>query len=119
MNETLLDCNPIAVSRCLAPVRTRSSATNECLRPLCSAHSGSALSHDARDKLKEIVHEHIDKHPEQTMEQQSTYAQKIYEKIKVADQKAAGIPSKSSSNSNPNTTSSNRGPRPEKSMKRK
>jgi hypothetical protein len=44
-----------------------------------------ALSHEARDKLKEIVHEHMDKHPEQTMEQNSAYAQKIYAKIKATD----------------------------------
>jgi hypothetical protein len=44
-----------------------------------------ALSHEARDKLKEIVHEHMDKHPEQSMEQNSAYAQKIYAKIKATD----------------------------------
>lgn len=44
-----------------------------------------ALSREARDKLKEIVHEHMEKHPEQSMEQNSTYAQKIYAKIKASD----------------------------------
>jgi hypothetical protein len=44
-----------------------------------------ALSREARDKLKEAVHAHIEKHPEQTMEQNSAYAQKLYAKIKASD----------------------------------
>jgi hypothetical protein len=47
-----------------------------------------ALSKDARDKLKEAVHAHVEKHPEQSQEQNSAYAQKMYAKIKAADQKS-------------------------------
>jgi hypothetical protein len=49
-----------------------------------------SLSHEARDKLKEIVHDHMDKHPEQSMEQNSAYAQKMYAKIKATDTKSTG-----------------------------
>ena len=59
-----------------------------------------SLSREGRDKLKEIVHEHMEKHPEQTMEQNSAYAQKIYAKIKAADQKSSGNGNSSNSNSN-------------------
>jgi hypothetical protein len=49
-----------------------------------------SLSPDARDKLREIVHSHIDRHPGESKDQQSAYAQKVYAKIKVADQKSTG-----------------------------
>lgn len=50
----------------------------------------TSLSREARDKLKEIVHAHMDKHPEYSMEQNSAYAQKVYAKIKAADVKNGG-----------------------------
>lgn len=50
----------------------------------------SSLSHDARDKFKDIVTAHVQKHPEYSMEQNTAYAKKIFSKIQAADQKAAG-----------------------------
>lgn len=56
----------------------------------------TSLSAPMRDKLKEIVHSHLDKHPEESMEEHSAYAQKVYAKIKAADQKISGSASSSS-----------------------
>lgn len=50
----------------------------------------SSLSRDARDKLKDAVRAHMEKHPEQTMEQNSAYAQKMFNRIKADDQKSGG-----------------------------
>jgi hypothetical protein len=64
-----------------------------------------SLSKDARDKLKELVHAHVEKHPEQTQEQQSAYAQKIYAKIKAADVKSSPPSSTKSPKNNIKTSS--------------
>lgn len=75
-----------------------------------------ALSREARDKLKEIVHEHMEKHPEQTMEQNSTYAQKIYAKIKATDTNATAN-TKSSGNNNTSSNRTSNSDRSSRSMK--
>jgi hypothetical protein len=49
----------------------------------------SSLSSEGRDKLKDSVHSYLDKHPDRTPEQISTYAQKIFSKIKADDQRAS------------------------------
>ncbi len=59
----------------------------------------ASLSRESRDKLKDAVRAHMEKHPEQTMEQNSAYAQKMFNRIKSDDQKsspssAASKPSK-------------------------
>jgi hypothetical protein len=59
----------------------------------------NSLSRDGRDKLKEAVHSYLDKNPNRTPEQTSSYAQKIFSKIKAAESKTPG--SSSSSNNNP------------------
>ena len=48
----------------------------------------AALSREGRDKFKEAIHAYAEKHPGSTMEQTSAVAQKLYAKIKVADEKA-------------------------------
>jgi hypothetical protein len=50
----------------------------------------ASLSSDARGKLKDALRAHIEKHPEQSMEQHSAYAQKTFNKLKNAD---SGTPS--------------------------
>ncbi|MCP5558220.1 MAG: hypothetical protein H7A55_10750 [Verrucomicrobiaceae bacterium] len=45
----------------------------------------AALSSEARGKLKDLVHNFTEKHPEMSVEQSSAYAQKVYAKIKAAD----------------------------------
>ncbi len=49
----------------------------------------SSLSATARDKLKDLVKNYSEKHPELSQEQTSAYAQKVYTKIKAADQSSA------------------------------
>lgn len=46
----------------------------------------TSLSPESRDKLKDSLRAHIEKHPEQTMEQNSAYAQKMFAKLKSVDQ---------------------------------
>lgn len=46
----------------------------------------ASLSREGRDKLKDLVKERMEKHPEMTPEQNSAYAQKMFAKIKAADQ---------------------------------
>lgn len=46
----------------------------------------SSLSREGRDRLKEVVRAHMEKHPGQTMEQNSAYAQKVFNRIKADDQ---------------------------------
>jgi hypothetical protein len=48
-----------------------------------------SLSEGSRDKLKTAVREFVDKHPGLPTEKTSAYAQKIFSKLKAADQKAA------------------------------
>jgi hypothetical protein len=47
-----------------------------------------SLSSDSRDKLKSAVREYLEKHPGQSPEKTTTYAQKIYSKLKASEQKA-------------------------------
>lgn len=49
----------------------------------------SSLSPEARDKFREIVRSRMEKHPEMTAEQTSSYAQKIFAKIKASESRAA------------------------------
>jgi hypothetical protein len=44
-----------------------------------------ALSPDGREKLRDTVRNHLEKHPELTQAQSSDYAKKIYAKIKASD----------------------------------
>lgn len=46
----------------------------------------ASLSHDARDKFKDAIKARLEKSPELTREQTSEYAQKLYGKLKAADQ---------------------------------
>lgn len=46
----------------------------------------ASLSRDARDKFKDALKAKLDKNPELTREQTSEYAQKLYGKLKAADQ---------------------------------
>lgn len=48
----------------------------------------SSLSPEARDKFRDIVRSRMEKHPEMTPEQTSSYAQKIFAKIKASDSRA-------------------------------
>ncbi|MBV6501461.1 MAG: hypothetical protein CJBNEKGG_03973 [Prosthecobacter sp.] len=51
----------------------------------------AALSKDARDKFRDAIKARLEKSPELTREQTSEYAQKLYGKLKAADQgEAAG-----------------------------
>lgn len=50
----------------------------------------ASLSSEARGKLKDAVREYVQKHPEQSVEQNSAYAQKVFSKLKAADQKSGG-----------------------------
>ena len=45
----------------------------------------ATLSSDGRDKFKEIMRARMEKHPEQTPEQNASYAQKVFAKLKAAD----------------------------------
>lgn len=49
----------------------------------------AALSPEARSKLKDLVHNFTEKHPEMSVEQSSAYAQKVYAKIKASDSGSA------------------------------
>jgi hypothetical protein len=46
----------------------------------------ASLSHEGRDKFKELMKSRAEKHPELTPEQKMDYAQKIIAKLKAADQ---------------------------------
>lgn len=46
----------------------------------------ASLSHDARDKFKDAIKARLEKSPALTREQTSEYAQKLYGKLKAADQ---------------------------------
>lgn len=48
----------------------------------------ASLSREARDKLKEAVHAYVEKHPDQSPEKSSAYAQKLFAKLKSVDQKS-------------------------------
>lgn len=50
----------------------------------------ASLSSEGRDKFKEIMKARLEKHPEMTPEQTSSYADKIISKIKAADQSSGG-----------------------------
>ena len=56
----------------------------------------SALSDRARETFKDSMHKLIDKHPEMTTEQRSTYAEKYYARALADDQKQGGGDSSSS-----------------------
>ncbi len=49
----------------------------------------SSLSPEARDKFRDIIRSRMEKHPEMTAEQTSSYAQKIFAKIKASESRAA------------------------------
>lgn len=50
----------------------------------------ASLSRDARDKFKDALKARLEKNPELTREQTSEYAQKLYGKLKAADQGETG-----------------------------
>lgn len=47
----------------------------------------ASLSSEGRDKFKELMKSRMEKHPEQTPEQNASYAQKVFAKLKAADTK--------------------------------
>lgn len=49
----------------------------------------SSLSPEARSKFKELVRSHVEKQPDQTPEQSSTFAKKVFAKIKQTDHPSA------------------------------
>jgi hypothetical protein len=65
----------------------------------------NSLSRESRDKLKEAMHSYLEKNPNRTPEQTSAYAQKIFSKIKAAEQKPSG------------NNSNNNSPKPSKTIK--
>jgi hypothetical protein len=63
-----------------------------------------SLSPEGRIKLKGIIQSHAERHPEESMEETSALAQKIYAKIKAGDQKSSSS-STSSPGDNPSSKS--------------
>lgn len=51
----------------------------------------AALSEPARERFKDSMHKLIDKHPEMTPEQRSTYAEKYYARAQAEDQKQGPV----------------------------
>ena len=100
---------PLPAGYCPLPSRQMSGSRGN--TPKTSSYLGEngrelymSLSSEGRDKLRGIIQSYVQGHPDQSPEETSAVAQKIYAKIKAGDQNSSSS-STSSSGDNPSPKS--------------